>query len=353
MEQKNKRLMYLDRCKGLGILLITLGHIITLGVPLKDWMSLFKISIFYVVAGWILAMNPQNCEMSVGKRVKKLFSSLMWPYFTLSALAILVRGGRKVLQVLDMPKMVRYDVKMTLTLQGIGPLWFLPSLFLAQVIFFLVLKSRIRALQGLCFAVPLFVAPHMEAWYRLFPKESLPQAAVLLPMKTLIALWFLQMGYWGCLLLRRLESRALQGALGGALILGTLVMVPFTPVINLNYLKLGQPMWFFFVGGLMGSFGFLLLFQALEGVLHEPLLTYWGRNSIILMGTQRGMTILNFAIAGMSHYIPLHENVCPRYYLEMFLILMVVLALEYTLTELILRYAPFVTRFPAPKRSES
>ena len=353
MEQKKKRLMYLDRCKGLGILLITLGHIITLGVPLKDWMAPFKISIFYVVAGWILAMNPQSCEMSVGKRVKKLFFSLMWPYFTLSILGILTRGMWMIFKMKSVPKRLLYDLKKTLTLQGIGPMWFLPSLFLAQVIFFLVLKSRIRSLQGLCFAVPLFVAPHMRAWYNLFPKESLRQAALLLPMKALIALWFLQMGYWGFLLLRRLESRALQGALGGALILGTLVMVPFTPSINLNYLKLGQPIWFFFVGGLMGSFGFLLLFQALEGVLHEPLLTYWGRNSIILMGTQRGMSILNFTITGMSHYIRIHKNECPRYYLESFLIFIVVLALEYTVTELILRYAPFVVRFPAPKRAKS
>lgn len=341
-----KRLNYLDRAKGLGILMITLGHILPLEEPLRTWMALFKISIFYVVSGWIVAMNPRFTEGPVGKRVKKLFFSLMWPYFTFSLLGALLRAWRKVLQERDVLKMVLYDVKMTFSFQGVGPLWFLPSLFLAQVLFFLMLKSRSRAAQAVCFVLPLALAPRMDHWYDLFPKESLQQAALLLPMKTLLALWFLQMGYWGFALFRRVKDRRLLGLLGGGMILGTLALVPISPVINMNYLKLGNPPWVFFLGGVLGSFGFLLLFQALEGVLREPLLPYWGRYSIVLMGTQRGMTILNYAIFGMEGYAQIHDHPCLEYYLEMLTILVVVLLIVYALTELMERYAPFITRFP-------
>lgn len=46
--QKNSRIMYIDLCKGLGILMVTLGHITTLANPVDMWMSSMKLSIFLI-----------------------------------------------------------------------------------------------------------------------------------------------------------------------------------------------------------------------------------------------------------------------------------------------------------------
>ena len=53
MEEKN-RIKYIDLCKGLGILMVTLGHVTTLANPLDQWMSSMKLSIFFVAAGYLI-----------------------------------------------------------------------------------------------------------------------------------------------------------------------------------------------------------------------------------------------------------------------------------------------------------
>ena len=44
--RKKNRIKYIDLCKGLGILMVTLGHVTTLANPLDQWMSSMKLSIF-------------------------------------------------------------------------------------------------------------------------------------------------------------------------------------------------------------------------------------------------------------------------------------------------------------------
>lgn len=48
-----KRLDHIDEAKGIGMLLIVLGHISTSWGWISDWASYFKISIFFVISGYL------------------------------------------------------------------------------------------------------------------------------------------------------------------------------------------------------------------------------------------------------------------------------------------------------------
>ena len=48
---KKRRIKYIDLCKGLGILMVTWGHITKLDNPVDTWAASFKMAIFFVEIG--------------------------------------------------------------------------------------------------------------------------------------------------------------------------------------------------------------------------------------------------------------------------------------------------------------
>lgn len=54
----------------------------------------------------------------------------------------------------------------------------------------------------------------------------------------------------------------------------------------------------FFVTGIIGSFGALFVFEFLEDYIPFTILNYFGKNSLILMCTQRPFYIISTATAG-------------------------------------------------------
>ena len=50
------RKKYLDAAKGLGITMIVFGHTTRIGNPLDRYFSTYKISIFFLVSGFLIFM---------------------------------------------------------------------------------------------------------------------------------------------------------------------------------------------------------------------------------------------------------------------------------------------------------
>ena len=87
-----KRNRAIDITKGLGILMITYGHITELGNPVDTWMSLFKITVFYFLIGYLAYEKNTIENRTVSDSIKYLFRSLMIPYFSFSIVFIAVRS---------------------------------------------------------------------------------------------------------------------------------------------------------------------------------------------------------------------------------------------------------------------
>ena len=140
-----ERKKYLDAAKGWGILMVVFGHITSLGNPIDIWFGAYKLAVFYFVSGYLLAMRQSFRKMSTGEYIKKHAKSLLIPYFGYSAFVILYNVIVRMMRgkaAVDVIKMVVLQAYTTVCLRGISALWFLPTLFLAQVIFILVIKSR-------------------------------------------------------------------------------------------------------------------------------------------------------------------------------------------------------------------
>lgn len=132
-----KRRDDLDFAKGIGIILMVLGHSFSAGngEALKMWFYSFHMPLFFLVSG-ILAREKEECR-SVAYTVKHRARGLLLPYYSwcsLIAVYLCVMGRKTLAYFIDL-------VRIIATFQGLSALWFLTCLYLAEILFAVTRKA--------------------------------------------------------------------------------------------------------------------------------------------------------------------------------------------------------------------
>ena len=117
MENTIRHFDYLDFAKGIGIILVIMGHTI---FPVHEAISIFHMPLFFFLAGITLKIYP-DFELFLLRKTDRIFI----PYLFFSFLSFITA------------RIVGYEGSIFN-----GPLWFLQSLFGALIISELVLKSE-------------------------------------------------------------------------------------------------------------------------------------------------------------------------------------------------------------------
>ena len=136
------RLDVVDIIKGISIIMIVNVHLISgLFFPCG---GTFLVIAFFLTAGIVSGLKESWNEMSIGEFFMSRLVRLMYPYLTLSVCYIcfhiclnIIRGDNLINGVI-----VDSTLK-TVTLQGVGTLWFLPVLFLGEIIFFTAKRCKV------------------------------------------------------------------------------------------------------------------------------------------------------------------------------------------------------------------
>ncbi|MGN0161880.1 MAG: acyltransferase family protein [Lachnospiraceae bacterium] len=148
-----KRYDYVDIAKGLGIILVILGHIVYEYVP---FCGSVHIPLFFLLAGYLYDME-KSYSVSYGEMVKKRVKRLLIPYFVynlilyakyLLKLALtheftLNLGFRALLGFVYSSAIFYKNVPTENNFEGFvfgnGPLWFLTAMAVASVVFYFVI----------------------------------------------------------------------------------------------------------------------------------------------------------------------------------------------------------------------
>ncbi|GLB48667.1 acyltransferase family protein [Neptunitalea lumnitzerae] len=272
------RIHHIDVLKGIAIFLVVFGHTIRQTESLVFIYS-FHMPLFFIISG--LFFNEKKFQ-NFGDVIIKKARTLLLPYVTFYVLGYLywffveknVRPG------LDLPfynPLVAFlygsDIGEFKSVNGI--LWFLPALFAAESILYLLLQlnKRILIIIGLIF--------------------SLVVAAVLSYIKTLhlpfclgasfVAVFFMGVGYYGKGLLTldlAIKKRIIYFIISMVLFVVTFKVAQYNPGINVKYAGLQNPL-LFVVTSFTGSIATMLLAFA---VFKMPLLEYFGRNTLYFIG---------------------------------------------------------------------
>ena len=142
----NTRIKWLDIAKGIGIILVVFGHVVTNGITSKiiekestasiltNYIYLFHMPLFFFISGYLFKLKDYTILINYCKKCFKKILSLFIPYIVFSliyfSLKILLSNSSAV----NNP--VGFDLLINLWKNPIGEYWFLYSLILFTILVF-------------------------------------------------------------------------------------------------------------------------------------------------------------------------------------------------------------------------
>lgn len=260
-----KRNPTLDIAKGIGIILVVFGHGYSSHNPFYYWISSFHMPLFFLVTGIVYGMRGTEYRASQfpwRKKLRAMFVPyLIWGLFTQCTLGMLkILGGAA-------PGEVFSSIFSQLLRGNAGFLWFLPALFLAELMFFLCSTDRLR----------LPAAMLLGGFGLFFPTlAALPDY----DSRVLLAFGFITAGYFG---------HSILFTPGKPLILLLCTCLSFgLGVANGEVIlpggQLGNPI-LFFITSFCGSYIVIQVSHTIgqHGKKSAALLAWFGKNSIIIL----------------------------------------------------------------------
>ena len=310
--QNGKRLVGLDMARGIAIILVVIGHSVFVSSSCNIWLSTFHLPLFFILSG-ILAGIKQEESHPLPKLSLQKARSIMVPYLWFSIGSICL----DILQVLlgnFTWDVVWEHVVQAITLQGYSVLWFLPVLYLAEILLLLLRKAIRHFLPSghgcNIISVIVMTACAVGGYDGYQALEASVAPALFLHIlricvKSLIGAAFMSYGY----MFGRLYSGETAAVakckwytfLSGALLSCVNFMV-FSQIqlMDLNHLNLQNP-WIYLLLGTTGGMGCILLCMSIPNI---PLLTFYGQNSLIIMCTHLNFYVMHFSILFNMFLVP-------------------------------------------------
>ena len=343
------RKKYLDAAKGLGITMIVFGHTTRIGNPLDRYFSTYKISIFFLVSGFLIFMAGSLKKYTLSEYVRKHFQSLLLPYFLYSILIAVFQSlmdlynGGTIGQAAEKVAGMGYKC---LTFRGYSTMWFLPCLFFGQVLFFWIWKNhsllaRIIGIAAACAGTAAFAVllSHLQKTLdgQTWKFVSYPLLSI---GKALMACGFIAAGYMLAILHEKVRNGRIRFAAGAVFSLVPVFGSLHLKGVDLNNLHFGISPALFVLCSLTGAAGAIFVLEGLEHWLPMPYLTWAGRNSLVIMATHGTFRIKNLVRAGWEAMFTVAETAGLRMYLDTAGMVACIMLMESGVVSIVNRYFP-------------
>ncbi len=296
---EKKRLDYLDMVKGIGIILVVIGHSEYLAYDALTVISAFHMPLFFIISGMLIYHTGEEKRPMKQILLRKL-KSIMLPYVIFSLIYLAVYGGYfcRVAGYLT-PQYIREIAVQAVSLDGISVLWFLSALFLAEILFLGIRKKCSAGVTVIVTAALALAACLGKPWLSgMIPDHTLWQKGISGFISTLLrgmtGAGFLMLGYV------TMEAFSIRGADGkektdrrsmshriAGLLLGVLCLVLMTVLslyngsVDLHYMKF-QNLPVYIICAYAGTLGLILICRNIPA---QKWLAYLGANSLIIMVT--------------------------------------------------------------------
>lgn len=287
---------YLDIVKGIGILCIMLLHYEN-GVfshKLNTFIGSFMITIFFVVAGWIKAMSSttqRSSKMILKKRLRQLcIPYLYWSAIILIWDIVLVIGGYYELNSIG------HDIYKTITLRGIGTLWFLPALLGGELIWNWFLRKNIYI--WICFILLCIIYQYLYHGYfdnrveLIFRIIDAPFRVISNILNAAISIMF---GYSSYVLFKKYLNKR-----GYLIVCGSILCV--VAYLTANYLPSELMFIWFLFAPLLGPLGILYLVKSYQHIKYLSFFNFLGKNSLSIMVTHYSITLVLFELVITNYF---------------------------------------------------
>ena len=342
-----ERIGYVDAAKGLGMLLIMLGHITKYDNPVDLWMSSFKVDIFYIMSGFLMSYTESVKKRSFGVFMKKTLTSLAIPYVTFSILGIMFKVGCIYVKEKPIKKITKVFWEYlwdSVFLAGINSMWFLPTIFFGEIIFFFLIRSHI-AIKLLYSVAGLYAITATNNIIDSFvlradgkiTQTSIDNISALLSAigKGFMAAWFIGAGYVIYKYYRKIKSDGLKLVAGITFSIVNVILSQMNPHVDIHMLEEGDKPALFYICGIVGSIGVIMILDFLSKRISLSGLDFWGKNSLAVMCTHTVFGLRSVAYFGWEKVTFLPDVGNHKYVGQCIIILAILMMIEYSLVLII------------------
>ncbi len=342
----NKRLTYLDLARGIGILLVVLGHLEYISESVRGFISAFHMPLFFVISGCLIALkNETNTDFKT--LITKKAHGLLIPYLWFSLIYIPIDIMNVCIHHIDMNTFI-FNITSSFIFSGVGVLWFLPALFIAEVSALLLIKKFIRPYIVIPVTVLLSILLYLSVYY--FIPMTDPVLSNLFVyiisgllraiLRGIIASVFVVAGYYSYtwILGRKTDFSLVQLIIGLALMLITVLLFRVNGCVDFHFLIL-KNIAVYFPLAISSSLGIILICKNMFSV---KLLEFYGKNSLIIMATHVQCYIMYIAIKLSQICLQNHEGSLLLTILFIASIVIIVFLIETVVILITNRFFPFV-----------
>ena len=267
-----------DIARGCGILLITLGHC-SVPAVLNHYIYAFHVPLFFLISGRVFNKDKYcSSELNMKTIVLSKAKAYLLPYLIMYIINLLIVSfswrGLNLFGYFS--SILRYFVDMVKAdrvFPNCEALWFLPCMFLANILFILIIHSRRKAVLfipglALLYLVKVIVFPSAFFWH----------AEV-----ALLGASFMLIGHLTRKVMSDIKLIKRFVLIGVFLFLGGLAAFANTDGVDLNHLRTGN-LVLFYIHSVLLSLAFIELSGLIPGIMIRRVLMYFGNNTLPIMG---------------------------------------------------------------------
>ena len=342
------RYEYLDVARGISILLIVLGHTGVIGEFRLNFIYYINVPIFFALSGILMEIKNRGSKDcgGMGNYLIKRFRNLMIPYAVFSIIYSVIYFVQMRLGYMNGGDFEE-NIRRAVDFYGESVLWFLPTLFLAELGFLVVRKIAkgisvylISFLLGVSAAFSVRALP--PGGLGIGPIGDILIDLIVLVLRSLVALCFTAFGafLYKYILSRvdigKIKIRLLFAVLGIAVLGLSCWITGLGSKVDLRNMELGNE-FLYFVQAILGVGGILGISIAIRKFVP---LSFFGRNSLIVMCTHLDC----YVMFGAIQVAWLVDTVVTRAksYIFVLVIMSVVIVAEIIIIFLVNSFLPFL-----------
>lgn len=342
-----KRISYLDIARGIGMVLVVMGHVTYINPALRHFITAFHMPLFFVISGILLEINREE-EKNYKLLIFRKLQRIMIPYLVFSLASFVVEGTRVMIKGLDEWNVVLRQLFQSVCLQGVSTLWFLPALLISELLF-IGLRKKTNHIGTILICVGIVVGCYLLSDYEqlIYPYHAVSRVfrllhdVVSMVIRNLFCVGFICLGYY----INRWLMKRMQSGWQDVISLLIFAIVGYVAIQNVGMADLRfmviDSLPLYILGAVGGSMAVILMCKCLQRVPISPVKKvpeFYGRNSLIIMVTHMDFRVLYISILlaeRIYNRIPIHSLFC-------MLIVAFVFILEIPIIWFINRYLPII-----------
>ena len=362
---KNKRISYFDLAKGIGIILVVLGHMENIDAGLRTWISSFHMPLFFMISGMLMAAKREQEGNTVDVYIKKA-KGILIPYMWFSIIYVPIDIMNLYIHHIDEHTFVQ-NILDSCTFAGISVMWFLPALFIAEIVAVYIIRkisevktkldSRILTFfagvltMAIAYAAWTFIRPYYAAYSYSYILGTL-LGFIRVILRGLVMSTHVINGFITFSIIKEVEEKYLSAkgneqkailslkgysiALGVILLVINMGLCMKNGAVDNHFLTLNNA-FSYYICATLGSYAIIFISKGLDSI--KPV-DYLGRNSLIIMATHLQCYLL---YAGILVAIAIDAYVTrAKSYVYMFNSVLFTMLFELIVIVVINKFFPFI-----------